>query len=203
MRVVQSEQLTIGEIDISKIVFDLKSRDDIPKILKGLQFVYTNLALREEVFDLLQSKVAPKVRKDNGRPGMPLWTILVCGVVRLDLNIDYDRLYELANQHITLRKMFGHGAFEDVHYHFQTLKDNVSLLTPALLDEINQLVVKSGHVLLQDPKTDKKKTTQRCVGGAIPLCLKPMCTFPPTSTCSMMQCARSSPSRRSGATTLA
>jgi IS5 family transposase len=157
MRVVQSEQMTIGEIDISKISFDVKSRDDIPKILKGLQFVYTNSALREAIFELLQSKVAPKADKSNGRPGMPLWTILVCGVVRLDLNIDYDRLYELVNQHITLRKMLGHGAFEDVYYHFQTLKDNVSVLTCELLDEINQLVVKSGHVLLQDPKTGKKK----------------------------------------------
>ena len=78
---------------------------------------------------------------------MPLWTILVCGVIRLDLNIDYDRLHELVNEHNTLREMLGHGAFDDVAYHFQTLKDNVSLLTPELLDEINQLVVAAGHVL--------------------------------------------------------
>ena len=157
MRVVQNEQMTIGEVDISKITFNIKSRDDIPKILKGLQFVYTNSALRSAIFELLQDKVAPKVDKDNGRPGMPLWTILVCGVIRLDLNIDYDRLHELVNEHRTLREMLGHGAFEDVNYHFQTLKDNVSLLTPELLDEINQLVVKSGHALLLDSKTGKKK----------------------------------------------
>ena len=78
---------------------------------------------------------------------MPLWTILVCGVIRLDLNIYYDRLHELVNEHNTLREMLGHGAFDDVAYHFQTLKDNVSLLTPELLDEINQLVVAAGHVL--------------------------------------------------------
>lgn len=29
--------------------------------------------------------------KHNGRPGMSLWAIFVCGVIRLDLNIDYDR----------------------------------------------------------------------------------------------------------------
>src|SRR5450756_1412989 len=40
MRVVQDEQMIIGEVDIAKINFDLKSRDDIPKILRGLQ--YTN-----------------------------------------------------------------------------------------------------------------------------------------------------------------
>ncbi len=80
---------------------------------------------------------------------MTLWTILVCGVIRLDLNCDYDRLHELVNQHNTIREMLGHGAFDDVRYHFQTLKDNVSLLTPELLDEINQLVVQAGHGLVK------------------------------------------------------
>ena len=159
MRVVQNEQMTIGEVDISKITFNTKSRDDIPKILKGLQYVYTNSSLRSAIFELLQNKAAPKVAKDNGRPGMPLWTILVCGVIRLDLNIDYDRLHELVSEHRTLREMLGHGAFEDVRYHFQTIKDNVSLLTPELLDEINQLVVKSGHALLLDCKSGQKKDT--------------------------------------------
>lgn len=149
MRVVQNEQTTIGEVDISKMAFDPKSRDDIPKILKGLQFVYTNIALRTAIFQLLESKIAPKVSKLNGRPGMPLWSILVCGVLRLDLNCDYDRVHELVNRHNSLRQMLGHGAFDDVYYHFQTLKDNVSLLTPELLDEINQRVVQSGHVLVK------------------------------------------------------
>ena len=149
MRVVQNEQMTIGEVDISKISFDLKSRDDIPKIFKGLQFIYTHAALRTSIFQLLESQIAPKVSKTNGRPGMALWTILVCGVIRLDLNCDYDRLHELVNQHNTIREMLGHGAFDDVRYHFQTLKDNVTLLTPDLLDQINQLVVQAGHGLVK------------------------------------------------------
>jgi transposase, IS5 family len=149
MRVVQNEQMTIGEVDISKMNFDPKSRDDIPKILKGLQFVYTNLPLRTAIFQLLDTQVAPKVSKANGRPGMPLWTILVCGVIRLDLNCDYDRLHELVNQHNSIREMLGHGAFSDVRYHFQTLKDNVALLTPELLDQINQRIVEGGHVLVK------------------------------------------------------
>jgi IS5 family transposase len=149
MRVVQNEQMTIGEVDIASIRFNSKSRDDIPKILRGLQFVYTNVALRTAIFELLESQLAPKVSKAVGRPGMTLWTILVCGVIRLDLNCDYDRLHELVNEHNTLRQMLGHGAFEDVGYHFQTLKDNVSLLTPELLDQINGLVVHAGHVLVK------------------------------------------------------
>jgi len=149
MRVVQNEQMTVGEVDISKINFDLKSRDDIPKILRGLQHLYMDVALRTAIFELLESQIAPKVSKSNGRPGMALWTILVCGVIRLDLNCDYDRLHELVNQHNTIREMLGHGAFEDVYYHFQTLQDNVSLLTPELLDEINQLIVNAGHGLVK------------------------------------------------------
>jgi len=176
-----------GEVDISKIVFDPKSRDDIPKILKGLQFLYTNIPLRTSIFQLLESRIAPQVSKFNGRPGMALWPILVCGVIRLDLNCDYDRLHELVNHHDTLREILGHGTFDDLRYHYQTLKDNVGLLTPELLEEINLLVVESGHVLV------KKRTAKRCVGAATPLSLKRMFTSPPTSICSVMQCARSSP----------
>ena len=149
MRVVQNVQMQIGEVDISKMKFDLRSRDDIPKILRGMQHLYIDLALRRKLFELLEEHIAPEVDKRNGRPGMTLWTIFVCGVVRLDLNIDYDRLHELVNHHDTLRQMLGHGAFDDEHYPFQTLKDNVSLLTPELLDKINQLVVSAGHVLVK------------------------------------------------------
>jgi IS5 family transposase len=149
MRVVQNVQMQIGEVDVSKVKFDLKSRDDIPKILRGLQHLYMILPLRTKMFELLEAQIAPKVDKHNGRPGMTLWSIFVCGVVRLDLNIDYDRLHELVNQHITMREMLGHAAFDEEQYHYQTLKDNVSLFTPELLDEINQLVVNAGHVLVK------------------------------------------------------
>jgi len=156
MRVVQPPQMTIGEVDVSKLTFNPNSRDDIPRILKGLQFIYLNIILRNAIFALLLSKISPKVSKTNGRPGMSLWTILVCGVIRLGLNIDYDRLLELMNEHHSLRAILGHHTYNDVLYHLQTVKDNVSLLTPELLDEINQLIVKSGHELVLRGSHDKK-----------------------------------------------
>ena len=149
MRSVQNVQMQVGEVDISQISFDPKSRDDIPKILKGLQYLYINEALRLQVFELLEKEISPAVNKNNGRPGMTLWRILVCGAVRLDLNIDYDRLHELVNHHDTLRQMLGHGIFDKVSYHFQTLKDNVGLFTPELLDKINQVVVRAGHAIVK------------------------------------------------------
>ena len=160
MRAVQNAQMQIGEVDVSQIKFDPRSRDDIPKILRGLQHLYMNVELREQIFALLEKEIAPTVDKRNGRPGMELWKILVCGVLRLDLNADYDRVCELANHHNTIREMLGHGPFNEETYHFQTLKDNVSLFTPEVLDKINQLVVEAGHVLVK--KEDGEALRGRC-----------------------------------------
>jgi hypothetical protein len=159
MRLVQNEQMKTGEVDISKINFDLNSRDDIPKILRGLQYIYITEAIRTLIFNLLESRIAPMVDKSNGRPGMALWNIMVIGVIRLDLNCDYDRLLELVNHHNTLREMLGHTAFNNTTYNLQTLKDNVRLLTPELLDEINQIVVAGGHALV---KKDDEALRGRC-----------------------------------------
>jgi hypothetical protein len=151
MRLVQNLQLQFGQVDISKIELDPKSRDDIPLVLKGLQYVYVNRKVREEIFELLEKNIAPQINKNNGRPGMELWKIFVLGVLRLDLNCDYDRLQNLANSHFEIRQMLGHSDwFDKTKYQIQTLKDNVRLLTPELLDQINQLVVKMGHVLVRN-----------------------------------------------------
>lgn len=45
--------------------------------------------------------------------------------------------------------MMGHSRFVDSFYPLQTIKDNVSLLTPEILDLINQIVVKAGHNLVK------------------------------------------------------
>lgn len=160
MRVVQNPQMQIGEVDISQIKFDLKSRDDIPKILRGLQHLYMDIPLRTKIFQLLEAEISPGVSKYNGRPGMALWKILVCGVVRLDLNEDYDRLHELVNHHDTLRTVLGHGEYNDEYYHYQTLVDNVGLFTPELLDKINQVVVGGGHALVK--KKEGEALRGRC-----------------------------------------
>ena len=148
MRLVQNVQMEIGEIDVANIKFDPRSRDDMPRILKGLQYLYTELPLRNKVFQILEAEVTPAVDKHTGRPGMTLWRILVCGVVRLDLNLDYDRLHDLVSHHTTLRAMLGYNAIEET-YSVRTLRDNVSLLTPELLDKINLAVVEAGHVLVK------------------------------------------------------
>jgi transposase, IS5 family len=53
-RVVQSKQLTLGEYSIEHIQFDPKSRDDVPQILQGLQYLYVNEDLRKLLFSNLE-----------------------------------------------------------------------------------------------------------------------------------------------------
>src|SRR6185312_8459170 len=114
MREVLNPQLMLNEIDIGAIKLDARSRDDIPQLLRGLQYIYTTPGLRDQVFEILQEVVPDrddgkgKVSTRLGRPGMEQWRILVLGVIRLSLNADYDRVAELANEHKTIRKMLGH-----------------------------------------------------------------------------------------------
>jgi hypothetical protein len=159
MRQVIDLQQQIGQTPIADIKIDVTSRDDIPVILLGLQHIYTNEALREVVFKILEEVMPQKteiktgdiiaVASDKGRPGMDQWSIFVLGSLRLGLNADYDRLLELANQHATLRMMLGHGSFDEgLEYRLQTLKDNLKLFTPEILDRINTEVIKAGYQLL-------------------------------------------------------
>ena len=167
MRKVINPQLMLDEVDIGAIRLDPKSRDDIPQLLRGLQHIYMQPELRERVFAILREVLPQRVRGEGkadagtGRPGMEQWRILVLGVVRLGLDADYDRIHELANQHGTLRQMLGHGDWSDkTQYNLQTLKDNLRLFTPEILDRINQEVVNAGHVLVK--KSPDEGLAARC-----------------------------------------
>lgn len=171
-------QLQFGQIDIGQITFDPRSRDDIPQLLRGLQYIYTTPAVREEVFRILLETMAQQVNVRNGRPGLDLWKVLVMGTLRLYLNWDYDRLLDQVNHHRLIRQMLGHGLLDDeLPYKLQTLKDNVGLLTVEALDRINQVVVQAGHVVL-------KKTRSTLTAGAPHAgWWRRMCTIQRTSTC--------------------
>ncbi len=147
MRNVISSQLQIGQVDIAKIAIDVTSRDDIPLILLGLQHIYTDPDLRKSVFKILENIIPVKRTKDNvspinvasdkGRPGMEQWTILVLATLRLGMRTDFDRVLELANQHQILRIMLRHSPFYNKNYRLQTLKDNLKLFMPDIMNRIN------------------------------------------------------------------
>jgi transposase, IS5 family len=169
MRTVLNPQLTLTEMDIGSVRISLKSRDDIPKLLLGLQHIYIHPEIRDAVFEILKEVVPNKVdgkgkaRLSLGRPGMEQWRILVLGALRLCLNVDYDRLVDLANQHVTIRQMMGHpGQIDDLdptEYTLQTVKDNLRLFTPQILSRINEVVVRAGHELVK--KKDSRKYSEK------------------------------------------
>ena len=159
MREVHRRQFEFGQVPVEKIWIDPKSRDDIPAVLKGLQHIWSDEELRARLFALLDEHVLPETDREVGRPGMALWRILVLGVLKQGLGCDFDRLHDLANHHETVRAFLGHGDFADkTYYEYQTVLDNVCLLTPELLSEVGRLVVESGHTVA------KKKPGERLRG---------------------------------------
>lgn len=157
MRKVIDMQMKFGEVDIAEIKFDPRSRDEIPKLLMGLQEIYCNRNVRNQVFSVLRDLVPEGVNPNNGRTGMDLWKILVLGTLRLSCNWDYDKLMEIANNHKTLRLMLGHSSILDESYYpLQTLKDNVSLFTPEVLDRINQIILQHGLQLIGKKRRSAK-----------------------------------------------
>jgi IS5 family transposase len=133
---------------IEKIRLPLKSRDELPPILAGLQWVWMHPTLKAEIFALLEAKILAG-KQATGRTGMDLWQILVLGVVRLGLDADWDRMEDLANHHLLVRQMLGVPATpwgEDPQvFGHQTLRDNVALLDDELLQAINARIAAAGR----------------------------------------------------------
>lgn len=160
MRKVFEPQMQIGQVHIEDIDFDLSSRDEITQLLIGFQAIFINPEIRAQVFDILEEMIPASIDRKNGRRGMPLWTILVLGTLRLVCNWDYDKLREIANNHIRLRMMLQHPIYDEKSYPLQTIKDNVSLFTPEILDKINVICVKFGHSIAG--KKEGEKLTGNC-----------------------------------------
>ncbi len=60
MRQVTNPQYKLGEIPVHKIKINLKSRDDIPSLLLGLQHIYTTPELCNKVFTIQEGKIPHK-----------------------------------------------------------------------------------------------------------------------------------------------
>lgn len=146
MRNTVNPQTLLGQVDIATITFDSRSRDEMPQLLRGLQYIYCTPELRSQVFEILNEMIPTNVNKKTGRPGMELWKILVIGTIRLNCGWDYDKLKDIVDNHFTVRQMLGHpDVFDQYHYPLQTLEDNIRLFTPEILNKINEVVVKAGQ----------------------------------------------------------
>lgn len=143
-------QYELGATPIEELDIPLRSRDEMPPVLRALQYIYTTPELNNKVFDLLEKKVMAG-KKKTGRAGMTLWEILVLATVRLARDVDYDQLHYMVESDFILRGLLGANNFSETHrrYPLQTIKDNVSLLDEETIEQINELVVKAGHQLLK------------------------------------------------------
>jgi IS5 family transposase len=160
MRVAFKVQYELGATPIEQIEFPLNSRDELPPVLRALQYIYAAPDLNKKVFNLLEKKIMSGI-KDTGRLGMSLWEILVFAAIRLALDADYDRLQHIANYDNLVRSLVGIANFGEnlKKYPLRTLKDNVSLLDKKTIEKIDKLISNSAHRLLNIDKLNVKIDT--------------------------------------------
>jgi len=149
MRKSYSTQLQLDCIAISDVQLNLNCRDEIIPILRGLQEVYKQPKLRQEILQLIASDVNANSRDDVGREGFDYWQILVMTIVRHGCNLNYDKLQDLCEQHRSLRHLLGIGDWDDkTSFHWRRIHDNITLVKPATIEIISHLIVACGHKLV-------------------------------------------------------
>ena len=137
-------QLALGAVPIEQVEIPTRTRDELPPTLAALQWVFNTPEVSGEVFQLLEDRLLRNERS-KGRPGMDLWQILVLGVVRLTLDLNYDRLHPVANYDSLVRQLLGQPAFDTtLQFKLTTLKENIALLSEELLEEINAVIARHG-----------------------------------------------------------
>lgn len=141
------QQLAIGQFPIELTRINPKSKNALDELLAALKEIYCNKEYNNKIFSLLERYIT-KGKKKTGRKGMDLWVIFVLAQVRLCLNVSYDVLQNLANNHITLRRLMGQEydiGYEPVQFEYQNIYDNVSSLSEELITEINEVILEFGH----------------------------------------------------------
>jgi hypothetical protein len=113
MRIPFDPQLRLDCTPVLDVRLNTSCRDEIIPILKALQHLYARPELRDALLDAVAQDVNGISSADRGRTGMPYWSILVLGAVRLGCNLNYDRLQNLAEEHRSLRLIMGLGGWCD------------------------------------------------------------------------------------------
>src|SRR6266516_294587 len=159
--------MNLRTVAIADVKFPLKSRDELPPVLKALQYIFITPELNEKVFRLLEQTIC-KGKKQTGSKCMDLWHILVLAVIRHTLSTNWDRLEHLANYDQLAREILGvhTTGFNDdkIEFPYQSILDNVQLIDEELLQQISLLIVEAGHSLLK-----KKEQCASSCGEALRL----------------------------------
>src|SRR3954464_14292294 len=136
---------------IERVSFQLRCRHELIPILVALQHLYAQPEVCQRLLRRIQQDVNKDTRATRGRAGLSYWEVLVLAAVRLGCNCDYDALQDLAENHRTLRQILGVADDaidpERPPYLWHRLRDNLCLLQPETIEEINHLLVAVGHEL--------------------------------------------------------
>jgi IS5 family transposase len=155
VRVPFSCQPTLDTLPISEVPLNTQGRDEIIPVLAALKHLHGQAKDRDAILTLVGQDVNATTTAHQGRKGLDYWQILVLAAVRLGCNFDYDKLQNLAEEHRTLRRLLGIGSWQDDHpeaesFDWRRLRDNVCLLRPETLKQLNTLVVRAGHCLVPE-----------------------------------------------------
>jgi hypothetical protein len=146
MRKAFSPQRRFDVPSVPDVPLNFECRDEIIPVLRALQHIYSEPERRDQILQLVSADVNRDSRDDCGREGMDYWQILVLGGVRLGCNLDYDKLHDLAENHRTLRAIMGVGEWDEkTSFSWRRIHDNVCLLTPETICNIDALIIAEGH----------------------------------------------------------
>jgi len=147
MRKRFEQQLTLGQIPIEETKINPKSKNAVDELVEALKELFCNKEYNEKIFSILEEHLT-RGKKETGRPGMDLWIIFVLAQLRLCLNLGYEMLHNLANNHRTLRQLMGvekRFGYEPIEFEYQHIYDNVSMLSDDMVKELNDVIVEFGH----------------------------------------------------------
>lgn len=155
-----TQQLSIGQKPIEETWINPKSKNAIDELLAALKEIYCNKEYNEKVFNILEKHIRSG-KKNTGRKGLDLWIVFVLAQLRLCLNISYEMVHNLANNHHTLRFLMGverDFGYERIEFEYQNIYDNVSALSDEMISELNAVILEFGH---REVFKKKEKTALR------------------------------------------
>lgn len=141
------QQYSIGQRSIKDTPVKIKHKDKLEELIAALKAIYCNTEYNQRLFGVLEQYLM-EGKKKTGRKGMDLWCIFVLSQVRLCLNTDYGWIYNLANNHLSIRWLMGietEYGFKRNEFSYQNIYDNVTLLNDEMVKDINSIVLEFGH----------------------------------------------------------
>ena len=141
------QQYVIGHKSIKDTPINLKHKDKLEELIAALKEIYCNDGYNQRLFAVLEHHLM-EGKKKTGRKGMDLWCIFVLSQVRLCLNINYELVHNLANNHLSIRWLMGvetEQGFKRTEFSYQNIYDNVTLIDDQMVKEINSIVLEFGQ----------------------------------------------------------